>query len=66
MPFVLRIWIVFLTIMVFGVVASLVSQAPEPDQPVALSDINFSTRPVFNIAALIVTAILVALYVAYW
>ncbi|MEL6663735.1 MAG: hypothetical protein AAFR33_12115, partial [Pseudomonadota bacterium] len=66
MPFVLRIWIVFLAIMVLGVLVSLVTQAPREDQPVALGDIEFHTRPVFNVAAITVAATLIAIYVVYW
>ncbi|MEL6957190.1 MAG: sodium transporter, partial [Pseudomonadota bacterium] len=66
MPFVLRIWIVFLAIMVLGVLVSLVTQAPREDQPVALGDIEFRTRPGFNVAAIAVAATLIAIYVVYW
>jgi len=66
MPFVLRIWIVFLAIMVLGVLVSLVTQAPREGQPVALGDIEFHTRPGFNVAAITVAATLIAIYVVYW
>ena len=66
LPFVLRIWIVFLIIMVIGVVISLMTQPPKADQPVALGDIEFHTRPGFNIAAGVVALILIAIYVVYW
>ena len=66
MPFVLRIWIVFMTIMVLGVVVSFITAKPAPDQPVVLGDIQFHTRTHFNIAALIITLLLVAIYVVYW
>ncbi len=66
MPFVLRIWIVFMSIMVLGVIVSLLTPAPRPEQPVALGDINFHTRTGFNIAALGITLVLVAIYVVYW
>jgi solute:Na+ symporter, SSS family len=66
MPFVLRIWIVFLSIMILGIVVSLFTAEPKPEQPVALGDIEFHTRPGFNIAAVAVVVILVAIYVVYW
>ncbi|MEO1474552.1 MAG: sodium transporter, partial [Pseudomonadota bacterium] len=66
MPFVLRIWIVFLAIVVLGVVVSLATQPPRDGQPVALGDIAFQTRPGFNITAVAIGLILVAIYIAYW
>ncbi|MEM7768176.1 MAG: sodium/solute symporter, partial [Pseudomonadota bacterium] len=66
MPFVLRIWCVFLSIMVLGIVVSLATQKPLPAQPVALGDIDFRTRPGFNAAAVIVALILIGLYAVYW
>jgi SSS family solute:Na+ symporter len=66
MPFVLRIWIVFLAIMVLGFVVSLITQPPREGQPVTLGDIDFRTRPGFNIAAILVAILLVAIYAFYW
>ena len=66
MPFVIRIWFVFLTIISLGVIASLVSATPKPDQPVALSDIQFSTQTQFNIVGFLIVLLLVAIYVVYW
>jgi len=66
MPFVLRIWIVFLAIMVLGVLVSLFTRAPKAAQPVILRDIAFQTRPGFNIAALLVVVILIAIYAVFW
>ena len=66
MPFVLRIWIVFLICLVVGVCESLATRRPAPEQPVDLGGISFATRPSFNIAATLITLILVFIYVAYW
>lgn len=66
MPFVLRIWIVFMAIMVLGVVVSLLTPAPSEEQPVKLDDISFSTRTGFNIASVLVVIILVMIYIGYW
>ncbi|NBC19883.1 MAG: sodium/solute symporter [Alphaproteobacteria bacterium] len=66
MPFVLRIWIVFLAIMGLGVLVSLVTAPPEPGQPVALDGIKFHTQPGFNFAAILVMAVLVTIYAVYW
>ncbi len=66
LPFVLRIWIVFLAIMVLGVAVSLLTGAPKADEPVALGDINFATRTGFNVASISAVAILSVIYVIYW
>ncbi|MEM9738554.1 MAG: sodium/sugar symporter [Pseudomonadota bacterium] len=66
LPFVLRIWIVFLAIMVLGVVVSLFTQEPRPEQPVMLGDIEFQTRTSFNIPAVIVALVLIGIYAVYW
>ena len=66
LPFVLRIWIVFLTCLVIGVIVSLMTRAPKPEQPVDLSGIQFHTRKGFNIAAVLVVLILAGMYVAFW
>jgi len=66
MPFVLRIWIVFVSIMGLGIVTSLLSTGPKPGQAVILGDIDFRTRPGFNIAGITAVIILVLIYVAFW
>ncbi|NNL57677.1 MAG: sodium transporter, partial [Pseudomonadales bacterium] len=66
MPFVLRIWFVFLTTISMGVLASYVTAQPAPDQPVELGDIQFHTRTPFNVVALIIILLLVTIYVVYW
>ena len=66
MPFVLRIWVVFLAILVLGVLVSLVTPEPKPEQPVTLRDIEFHTGRGFDIAALTVLLILVVIYAVNW
>ncbi len=66
MPFVLRIWIVFLVITLLGAGVSLVTRRPDQDQPVVLGDIDFRTRPGFNGAAVLVALLLVTIYAVYW
>lgn len=66
LPFVLRIWIVFLICILVGVVTSLLSPAPSQDQPVELSGISFHTHTGFNIAAVLIVLILCGIYVAFW
>jgi len=66
MPFVLRIWIVFLICILIGVLVSLATKPPSEDQPVDLSGIAFKTRHSFNISAVLIVLILIAIYVFYW
>lgn len=66
MPFVLRIWIVFLICMVVGVVVSLVTPKPSEEQPVDVGGISFATTGGFNISAVLIALILIAIYVVYW
>lgn len=66
MPFVVRIWFIFLICVVVGVVVSLLTKPPREDQPVDLSDISFATSTTFKVTAGIAIAILAGLYVAFW
>ena len=66
LPFVIRIWIVFLSCLVIGVVVSLLTPAPRADRPVELSGLQFATTPVFNAAAIAIIAILIAIYGVFW
>lgn len=66
LPFVLRIWIVFLVCVLVGVVVSLVTPPPLEDQPVKLSGIPMKTHMGFNIASLIIIIVLAAIYIGYW
>lgn len=66
MPFVLRIWIVFLCCMGIGIIVSLLTPAPQEGQPVEVGGISFSTRTSFNYASVIIIAIFIGIYVAFW
>ncbi|WP_417485700.1 sodium/sugar symporter [Maricaulis sp.] len=66
LPFVVRIWIVFLLCVGIGVLVSLLTGKPAENRPVELSGIRFATEPVFNLASLVIIAILVAIYVRFW
>lgn len=65
-PFIIRIWIVFLACALSGVVLSRVAAAPAAGRIVELSDINFATRASFNVLGVIVALLLVGLYIALW
>lgn len=66
LPFVVRIWIVFLACLLTGVVVSLATPKPTEGRPVELGDIAFATGPVFNIAGVAIIAILIGIYVVFW
>ena len=66
MPFVLRIWFVFLANIVLGVLVAKLTREPEAGQPVLLSDIGFGTTQGFNVAAIAIALILVLIYAAFW
>lgn len=66
MPFVVRIWFIFLLCLIVGVVVSLTTPAPRPEQPVDLSDISFATTTGFKVSAALAIAILIGLYAYFW
>ncbi len=65
-PFIIRIWVVFLTCLAVGVIVSKLTQPSTSNEPVLLGDINFRTSTLFNTMAVIVTALLVGIYVVFW
>ena len=65
-PFVIRIWIIFLLCMVVGVVVSLMTRKPSDERPVELSGLRFGTTMEFNIAATMVIGILFLAYALFW
>ena len=66
MPFVLRIWIVFLGAIMFGIITSLITPRSAGNQIVALNDISFKTTFVFNVLAVMITIMLVGIYAVFW
>ena len=66
LPFVLRIWLVFLLNVALGVIVSRLTKAPEESQPVMLGDIHFGTTQGFNVASIAIGLILVLIYAAFW
>ena len=65
MPFMDRVGLVFLISLFLGVIASFLQQQHPDDKVVDLRGIRFSTGPVFNIGAVVITAMLIGFY-AYW
>ncbi len=65
-PFVNRIWVVFLTCLLFGTLASHLTSKPKKGHPITLGDINFKTTKSFNLWAITVCALLIMLYIFFW
>ncbi|WOE75525.1 sodium:solute symporter family transporter [Alterisphingorhabdus coralli] len=65
-PFIIRVWIVFMGCLALAVVASLATAPPEDGQPVQLGKMQFSTQALFNGLALSVVTLLVGFYIILW
>jgi len=65
-PFIIRVWIVFMACLAAAIALSLMSKQTEANQSVQLSDINFGTERLFNGLAIAVVVILVGLYIYLW
>ena len=69
MPFMDRVGLVFLACVVLAVVASLTTKTNEVEGKkgvVALAEVDFSTKPSFNVLSVGVIVILCALYATWW
>ncbi len=66
LPFIDRVGIVFLACIAIAVGLSLLEKPAGPSLRVELRNIDYSTSAGFNIAALVIAAILVALYAIWW
>ena len=65
-PFVIRIWIIFLACVALGYVVSKMTAEPSAEQPVVLGDIEFGTSKSFNIWTVIIAVSLIAIYAIFW
>ena len=65
-PFIIRIWGVFMLSIVAAAVVSRMTTPPEEQQTVKLGDIAFATSMLFNTLAMLTVAILIGLYVVLW
>lgn len=65
-PFIIRIWIVFVIALVAAALVSRVTGRPEEERTVRMGDIAFATSPLFNTLSVAVIAILAGLYVWLW
>jgi solute:Na+ symporter, SSS family len=66
LPFMDRVGLVFLACLGIAIVLSLLQRRSDSAVRVELKKIDYSTSTGFNLAALAVTAILVALYAFWW
>lgn len=66
LPFMDRVGLVFLFCLVLCFVISMMGKAPTQDGCVSLDDVSFDTDKPFNIAAVGVIVILIALYATWW
>jgi SSS family solute:Na+ symporter len=65
-PFVIRVWIVFLTCMLLGVIVTLMTSPPREDQVLPVSDVSFATTMGFKIASALIVAALIGIYLVFW
>ena len=66
LPFVVRIWIVFVVSLIVSIVVSRMTSEPDDAQTVNLGDIAFATTALFNTLSMLVVAILIGLYIWLW
>jgi SSS family solute:Na+ symporter len=66
LPFMDRVGLVFIGCLVIAIVISLLQHRSEAALRVDLKNIDYSTSAGFNIAALVITAILIGLYATWW
>ncbi len=66
LPFIDRVGIVFLSCLALGIVVTLLEKSGVQDNAVDLDDIDFATNSSFNISAIGVILILIALYATWW
>jgi SSS family solute:Na+ symporter len=65
-PFIIRIWGVFMLSLVVAMVVSRFTSPPEEERTVKLSDIAFATSTLFNTLAAMTVGILILLYIVLW
>ena len=66
LPFVIRIWLVFLACLAAGVATSLLTKQREDNRAVELGGIPFGTTTGFNVLSAVVVLLLAALYAGFW
>jgi len=66
LPFMDRVGLVFLACLALAVILSLLQRRAERLLKVEIKQIDYSTSPAFNMAALAITAILIGIYWKWW
>ena len=66
LPFMNRMGVVFLVALALAVIVSLVTPARPGTDTIATGDVRYATRTGFNVGALGVCLILIALYASFW
>ena len=66
LPFIDRVGLVFILCTAIAVVISVMAGNQDQEGAVELNDIQFATSTGFNLSALLVSLILVALYATWW
>ncbi|MEM6585352.1 MAG: sodium transporter, partial [Pseudomonadota bacterium] len=66
LPFVVRIWIVFVVTLIAAIVVSRATTQPDEEATVKLGDIGFATNSLFNTLASMTVVTLVGLYIVLW
>ncbi|MCH8615027.1 sodium/sugar symporter [Sphingomonas sp. SM33] len=65
-PFMNRMGVVFIVSLLLAVIVSLVTKQRAGTDTIDMSDVRYSTRAGFNVGALAVILILIALYATWW
>jgi SSS family solute:Na+ symporter len=65
-PFIDRMMIVFFISLAMAVIVSLARPAPAENNLITMQDVSFRTTTGFNVAAVVIIAILIALYATWW
>ncbi len=65
-PFMNRMMIVFFASLALAVIVSLIKPAPAENNLITMQGVSFRTTTGFNVAAVVITAILIVLYVTWW
>jgi len=66
MPFMNRVGWVFVASLLLAVVVSLATSTQKTSDIIRTDDVSFRTSPTFNVGAVVVTIIVVALYWVFW
>ena len=66
MPFIDRMMIVFFISLALAVIVSLARPAPAENNLITMQGVSFRTTTGFNVAAVVIIAILIALYATWW